>query len=94
MAVKISAQCYFNRCFPSILDLRDNEDPWQEALASARALHRRALLIDTENPSSPVRRVSELAAALNAPMINLDDVKNLDLFEMSQFLAKKQGQRV
>jgi magnesium chelatase subunit D len=65
-------------------------DPWQEALASARELHCRALLIDTENPSSPVRRVSELAEALNAPMINLDDVKNLDLFEMSQFLAKKQ----
>jgi magnesium chelatase subunit D len=59
-------------------------DPWQEALASARELHCRALVIDTESPDSPVRRVSELAEALKATSINLDDVKNIDLLEMSQ----------
>ena len=65
-------------------------DPWQEALAIARELHCSALVIDTENPSSPVRRVSELAEALNTTSINLDDVKNLDVIEISQLLGKRQ----
>ncbi len=64
-------------------------DPWLEALETARQLHCRGLIIDTENSASPLRRVSELAEALNAPSIHLDGLHNLDLLEMSQFLAKK-----
>lgn len=64
-------------------------DPWLEALETARQLHCRGLIIDTENSASPLRRVSELAEALNVPSIHLDGLHNLDLLEMSQFLAKK-----
>jgi magnesium chelatase subunit D len=53
-------------------------DPWQEALESARELHCRALVVDTENPNSPVRRITELADVLSAKSIDLSDFAKID----------------
>ena len=52
--------------------------PWQEALERARQLHCRALVVDTENPNYPVRRVSELAGALRASSVDLHGLEHLD----------------
>ncbi len=57
-------------------------DPWQEALECAGQLHCRALVVDTENPGYPVRRISELADALRASSINLVSLEQLDLLEI------------
>lgn len=57
-------------------------DPWAEALEIAGQLRCRALVVDTENPRSPVRRVSELAGVLNASSIDLADLANIDLLQI------------
>ncbi len=59
-------------------------DPWHEALEIARELHCRALVVDTENSNSPVRRVSELADALRASSIDLSDLANIDILEIEK----------
>jgi magnesium chelatase subunit D len=61
--------------------LRDG-DPWQEALETAGQLHCSALVVDTESPNQPVRRVSELADALRASLIYLVDLEQLDAVEI------------
>lgn len=61
-----------------------NGDPWQEALESAGQLHCRGLVVDTENPSYPVRRVSQLAEALHANSIDLASLEHLDLVEIQR----------
>jgi magnesium chelatase subunit D len=53
-------------------------DPWQEALERARQLHCRALVVDTEDPTYPVRRVSELTDALRASSVDLHSLEQLD----------------
>ncbi len=57
-------------------------DPWREALECARELNCRALVVDTENPNSPVRRVSELADALRASSINLASLEHFEVVEI------------
>jgi magnesium chelatase subunit D len=57
-------------------------DPWQEALERARQLHCRTLVVDTEDPAYPVRRVSELADALRAPSVDLSNLEHLDVLEI------------
>jgi magnesium chelatase subunit D len=63
--------------------LRDG-DPWQEALESAGQLHCRALVVDTEDPSYPVRRVSQLADTLRASSIDLPSLERLDVLEIKR----------
>jgi magnesium chelatase subunit D len=59
-------------------------DPWQEALECARQLHCRTLVVDTEDPGYPVRRVSELADALRASSIDLASLEHLDVLEIKR----------
>ncbi len=59
-------------------------DPWDEALESARGLHCCALLVDTEDPSSPIRRVSDLANALGATLIDLTSLDHRDFVELNR----------
>jgi magnesium chelatase subunit D len=63
-------------------------DPWHEALESARGFNCRALVVDTEDPNSAVRRVSELADALGASSINLASLEQLDLMEIERSTAE------
>jgi magnesium chelatase subunit D len=58
-------------------------DPWQEALERAAQLNCRALVIDTEDPAYPVRRVSELADALRASSVDLFNLEHVDLLQVS-----------
>jgi magnesium chelatase subunit D len=58
-------------------------DSWTESMEIARQLHCRALVVDTENPDSPIRRASELADALRASSIALADFENLDVLEIN-----------
>jgi magnesium chelatase subunit D len=64
-------------------------DPWHEALESARAFNCRALVVDTEDPNSPVRRVSELADALGASAINLASLEQLDLMDITRSTGER-----
>jgi len=57
-------------------------DPWQEALERARQLPCRALVVDTEDPAYPVRRISELADALRASSVDLSNLEHLDVLEI------------
>ncbi|MFT4112602.1 ATP-binding protein [Silvibacterium sp.] len=59
------------------------DDPWQEALATARQLHTRALIIDTAAADDPFRRAVELAEALRARSIALDALSDFDLLSLS-----------
>jgi magnesium chelatase subunit D len=59
-------------------------DPWQEALERAAQLKCRALVVDTEDPAYPVRRVSELAAALRASLVDLRDLGDLAVLELTR----------
>ncbi len=59
-------------------------EPWQESLEVARQLRCRAIVVDTENPESPVRRSGELANALSAPSMFLAYLENLDVLEITQ----------
>jgi magnesium chelatase subunit D len=59
-------------------------DPWQEALEHARQLHCRALVVDTEDPAYPVRRVSELANALHASTVDLRSLELIDVLEIQR----------
>jgi magnesium chelatase subunit D len=59
-------------------------DPWHEALESASTFNCRALVVDTEDPNSPVQRVSELADALGASSINLASLEQLDLMDIKR----------
>ncbi len=65
------------------IPLRGN-DPWQDALESARDLNCRTLVVDTESPGSPVRRASVLADALSATLIDLVDLANIDVLTISK----------
>jgi magnesium chelatase subunit D len=62
-------------------------DPWQEALECARQLHCCALVVDTENPTYPMRRVSELADALHASSVDLSSLEHLDVLEIKRSSA-------
>jgi magnesium chelatase subunit D len=62
-------------------------DPWQEALSSAEQLRCRALVVDTENPGHPVRRISQLANALSGTLIDLASLENLDALEIRGSIA-------
>jgi magnesium chelatase subunit D len=62
-------------------------DPWQEALERAGQLHCRALVVDTEDPTYPVRRVSELADALRASSVDLPSLEHLDVLEIKESTA-------
>jgi magnesium chelatase subunit D len=57
-------------------------DPWQEALERAGQLHCRALVVDTENPDFPVRRVSALIDALQASSVDLRGLESIDVLEI------------
>lgn len=68
-------------------------DPWQEALESARELNCRALVIDTESPTSPVRRVPELADAMHASSIDLGNLEHLDLMDIKKSAIQSRSLR-
>jgi magnesium chelatase subunit D len=53
-------------------------DPWAEALQRAAQVNCRALVVDTEHPDSPVRRVSEIARALRATSIELSRLEEIE----------------
>ena len=57
-------------------------DPWQEALDRARELNCRALVVDTEGPNDPMRRISELADALRAKAVKLAELENLNILDL------------
>jgi magnesium chelatase subunit D len=59
-------------------------DPWQEALERARQLNCRALVVGTEDPAYPVRRISELANALRASSVDLHSLEHLDVLEIQK----------
>jgi magnesium chelatase subunit D len=59
-------------------------DPWQEALERAGQLRCGALVVDTENPNSPVRRVSEIADALGAESIDLGSLESFDMLRIKR----------
>jgi Mg-chelatase subunit ChlD len=44
-------------------------------------------VVDTENPDSPVRRVSELADALHASSIDLAGLEQRDVLEITRSIA-------
>lgn len=53
-------------------------DPWREAIEIASGLRCAALVIDTENAAQPLRRSLELAEALGAQYIALEDLGDSD----------------
>jgi magnesium chelatase subunit D len=61
-------------------------DPWQDALACARQLNCRSLVIDTESPGASLGRISELASALGARAVPLSNIENIDVLEVGQNL--------
>jgi magnesium chelatase subunit D len=63
-------------------------DPWEEALQSARTLHCRALLVNTENPDSPIQRSVDLANALSARQISLASLENLDILQVDSLTSE------
>jgi Mg-chelatase subunit ChlD len=50
-------------------------DPWQEALDIASQTKARALVIDTENSTERIRRPRDLARALGAEYVSLDNLE-------------------
>jgi magnesium chelatase subunit D len=62
-------------------------DPWQETLERARLLHCRALVVDTEDPAYPMRRVSELADALGASFIDLPSLEHFDVLDIKASIS-------
>jgi magnesium chelatase subunit D len=50
-------------------------DPWQEAVDIAGQIKARALVIDTENSTERIGRLRDLARALGAEYVSLDNLE-------------------
>jgi magnesium chelatase subunit D len=59
------------------------EDPWQEALQIASQLHCPSLVIDTEDAAQPLGRSRELAEALRAQYVALENLRDSDILEVA-----------
>jgi magnesium chelatase subunit D len=63
-------------------------DPWQEALEIARRINCNAVVVDTELDSQRLGQCEELAKALGARYLSLDELAELDTLSLQ---AQKQG---
>ncbi|MBB6144933.1 magnesium chelatase subunit D [Silvibacterium bohemicum] len=59
------------------------EDPWQEALQIASQLHCSSLVIDTEDAAQPLGRSRELAEALRAEYVALENLQDSDVLQIA-----------
>jgi magnesium chelatase subunit D len=66
-------------------------DPWQEAMQLASQMHCPALVIDTETASQPLGQSLELARALGARYVSIENLSDSDelLIALSQMPRTK-----
>lgn len=57
-------------------------DPWQEALEIAEGIQTPALVVDTEDPAQPLGRSRDLAQALRAEYLRLEELRDVDVLEV------------
>jgi len=57
-------------------------DPWREALGVAAQTRTKALVVDTEDGTQPIERCRELADALKAQYVRLEELDTLEILPL------------